>query len=101
MRLIDADALYVWVKTECNPYGAPTIDFESGKKVLKMIDRMRTMQVSRPTGTWEQEHQITRTGGLHTVWICSECNWVAREKTDHCPGCRAKMWDEAGNAGTE
>lgn len=20
-----------WVKTECNPYGKPTLDFESGK----------------------------------------------------------------------
>jgi len=44
MRLIDADALYIWVKTECNPYGKPTLDFESGKKVLSMIDRMPTIE---------------------------------------------------------
>ncbi len=37
MRLIDADALIRRVKTECNPYGNPTIEFESGKEVCDMI----------------------------------------------------------------
>ena len=39
MRLIDADKLYDWVRTECNPYGKPTIDFESGNRMLDMIKR--------------------------------------------------------------
>lgn len=42
MRLIDADKLYDWVKRECNPYGKPTIDFESGNKMLDMIKRSQT-----------------------------------------------------------
>ena len=42
MRLIDADKLYDWVRTECNPYGKPTIDFESGNRMLDMIKRMTT-----------------------------------------------------------
>jgi hypothetical protein len=29
-----------WVKTECNPYGKPTLDFESGKKVIEYLKRM-------------------------------------------------------------
>lgn len=29
-----------WVKTECNPYGKPTLDFESGKKVIEHLKRM-------------------------------------------------------------
>ena len=41
-RLIDANALKRIIKTECNPYGNPTIDFESGKKVLKIIDNAPT-----------------------------------------------------------
>ena len=28
------------VKTECNPYGKPTIDFESGKEVIKLLKQM-------------------------------------------------------------
>ena len=39
MRLIDADKLYDWVRRECNPYGKPTIDFESGNRMLDMINR--------------------------------------------------------------
>lgn len=42
MRLIDADKLYNWVKRECNPYGKPTIDFESGNRMLDMIQRSST-----------------------------------------------------------
>lgn len=42
MRLIDADKLYDWVRRECNPYGKPTIDFESGNRILDMIKRSST-----------------------------------------------------------
>ena len=43
MRLIDADRLSKTIKAECNPDGKPTIDYESGKKVLKFIDRAETV----------------------------------------------------------
>ena len=42
MKLIDADKLYDWVRRECNPYGKPTIDFESGNRMLDMIKRSST-----------------------------------------------------------
>ena len=42
MRLIDADKLYDWVRRECNSYGKPTIDFESGNRMLDMIKRSST-----------------------------------------------------------
>ena len=44
MRLINGDALYRKVKRECNPYGKPTIDFESGNRVLDLIDSQPTIQ---------------------------------------------------------
>ena len=43
MRLIDADALFRKVKTECNPYGKPTIGFEDGKKVMNWIEQAQTV----------------------------------------------------------
>ena len=43
MRLIDADALYRKVKMETNPYGKPTIDYDSGVKVLEWIDKAPTI----------------------------------------------------------
>ena len=43
MRLIDADALHRKVKTETNQYGKPTIDYDSGVKVLEWIDKVPTI----------------------------------------------------------
>ena len=43
MRLIDADALFRKVKTECNPYGKPTIGFEDGKRVMNWIEQAPTV----------------------------------------------------------
>ena len=42
-RLIEADALHRKVKMETNPYGKPTIDYDSGVKVLEWIDKAPTM----------------------------------------------------------
>ena len=44
--LISRSALYRQVKTECNPYGKPTIDFESGNKVLDLIDNAPTVEIT-------------------------------------------------------
>ena len=38
--LISRQAAIRWVKTECNPYGNPTLDFESGKKVIEHLEQM-------------------------------------------------------------
>lgn len=43
MKLIDADVLHRKVKTETNPYGKPTIDQDSGVKVLEWIDKAPTI----------------------------------------------------------
>ena len=44
MDLIDRQAAIRWVKTECNPYGNPTLDFESGKKVIEHLEQMPPAQ---------------------------------------------------------
>lgn len=36
-----------WVKTECNPYGKPTLDYESGKKVIEHLEAMPSAQPER------------------------------------------------------
>ena len=40
LDLISRQAAIRWVKTECNPYGKPTLDFESGKKVIEHLKQM-------------------------------------------------------------
>lgn len=40
MKLINADYLYNWIKAAANPYGKPTLDYDTALKVMDMIDRM-------------------------------------------------------------
>lgn len=49
--IISRQALIRWIKTECNPYGKPTIDYKSGIKVIKHLERMPSVQ---PEPTYEQ-----------------------------------------------
>ena len=63
--LIDRQAAIRWVKTECNPYGKPTLEFESGKKVIEHLEQM-------PSAQPEQHHD---------EW-CTDCREYDKEK--HC-----------------
>lgn len=66
-RYIDADKLYRSIKTETNPYGKPTLDYNSGFKVLDIIDNQPTADVQEVRhGHWIEDKE---TGCL----ICSEC----------------------------
>ena len=49
-RCIDADMLYKRVKAECNPYGAPTINYDDGLKVLEMIKNAPTILEAKGGG---------------------------------------------------
>ena len=51
--LISRQAAIRWVKTECNPYGKPTLDFESGKRVMKHLEQMPPAQ-PEPERTMEE-----------------------------------------------
>ena len=42
--LISREDAIRWVKTECNPYGKPTLDFESGKKAIEHLEQMPSVQ---------------------------------------------------------
>ena len=63
---ISRQAAIQWVKTECNPYGKPTLDFESGKKVIEHLEQMPSAQPERKTEDFEK--------GLHDmfdhIWNC-------------------------------
>ena len=105
--LISREALKRAIKTECNPYGKPTIDFESGKKVLKIIDNVPTVDTTfrevvayecgqrsveeRPKGKWYYNYQ--------NGWHCSICNKSVKNMPtvmgeadfNFRPNCRADM----------
>lgn len=97
--LISRSELKKAIKTECNPYGKPTIDFESGKRVLKIIDNAPTVSYpfyqeayqtgyeegknERPQGEWIKGREISRTmiGAKvqhieYKDYTCSNCGLV-------------------------
>lgn len=71
--LISRQAAIRWVKTECNPYGKPTLEFESGKKVIEHLKQMPSAQP-----------EIT----------CDGCKFVGTYDTDFpCRNCVRKEKD--------
>ena len=88
--LISRQAAIRWVKTECNPYGKPTLDFESGKKVIEHLKNMPPAQPEhgrwRPHFTEPYENE-----GEVFWWVCSECEEAVNRKSDYCPNCGALM----------
>ena len=102
VRLIDANALYRKVKTECNPYGKPTIDFESGKKVLDIIDNAPTVDISKEVWNGSNELLNKRLSYLErpqgewiivsrNCWKCPYCQELTNEGKNFCSNCGAKM----------
>ena len=67
-----------WVKTECNPYGKPTLDFESGVKVMEYLKRMPSAK------------QVVR---------CKDCQYGIQDEYDqwYCRSLGCSLWDEDGN----
>lgn len=90
--LISRQDAIKWVKTECNPYGKPTLDLESGKKVIEHLEQMSPAPDPVKHGKWiSVPHKKDR--------ICSVCEGdepykFADENVnifDYCPHCGAKM----------
>lgn len=52
-KYIDADALKRWIQAECNPFGAPTLNYTSSVKIMDRIDKMPAADVA-PVRRWIQ-----------------------------------------------
>ena len=92
--LIDRRAAIRWVKTECNPYGKPTIDFESGKKVIEHLEQMPFAEPERKMGKWLIEYLYGIPGRRAEIKYCSECCQVSPYRHKFCPNCGADMSGE-------
>lgn len=66
---IDADKLYKRVKEKTNPYGKPTLDYESGVKVLDMIENAPTVDVVAVVRCKNCRH-LERDDGLKSGKMC-------------------------------
>ena len=75
--LISRQAAIRWVKTECNPYGKPTLEFESGKKVIEHLEQMPSVQ-----SEWIPCSERLPEEAEDTYWVCTDggyqcqCRWT-------------------------
>ena len=94
MDLISREDAIRWVKTECNPYGKPTLDFESGKKVIEHLEQMPSAQPERKKGHWIDAVIPNDSGGLPVI-VCDKCNTFFSlqfgDGHNFCPNCGADM----------
>lgn len=79
--LISRQAAIRWVKIECNPYGNPTLDFESGKKVIEHLEQMPTIDPVKH-GKWNNDE---------TCSVCGEGFLCDTDYFNYCPNCGAIM----------
>lgn len=75
MDLISREDAIRWVKTECNPYGKPTLDFESGKKVIEHLEQMPSAQPD--------------------IIRCKDCKYARLTNDGSCKYCDIWFPDEA------
>lgn len=84
---IERDSIYSRVKTHTNPYGKPTLDYESGVKVLYMIEREPAADVVEVVhARWEKTHDDPRVN----KYRCTNCK-AEKMRDNYCPNCGAKM----------
>ena len=71
-----------WVKAECNPYGKPTLDYESGIKVIEHLERMSSVQSEKRTEERTETHAcdlIDRQAALNALSYCQTYLFDSRD----------------------
>ena len=85
---ISRQAAIRWVKTECNPYGKPTLDFESGKKVIAHLKQMPSAQPDLSEYSdklWKKAYERGKAEAHDEIVRCKDCKQFRRWiDTDIC-----------------
>lgn len=109
---IDRDSIYSRVKRHTNPYGKPTLDYESGVKVLDMIKQEPAADVVGRSAydqtKWERYIAMQQLadagipfGAKVEVAVVVHARWITEENTEgyrgdpHCTACKGILGDEA------
>ena len=89
--LISRAAAIQWVKTECNPYGKPTLDFESGKKVIEHLEQMPS---ARPEQLTDKEQRIFLAAMGREEKVCKQVDEECRDCREPYEGSLVKVCHE-------
>ena len=69
-NLISREAAIRWVKTECNPYGKPTLDYNSGLKVIEHLKKMPSaLPSAEPKTDEENELKFYYVESIDDYWV--------------------------------
>ena len=98
-RLIEADALHRKVKIETNPYGKPTIDYDSGVKVLEWIDKAPTIDAVPVVRCRDCKHYKPQKKSAHWENSANYCNRVVTIKVQPDDFCSYGERKEGGGNG--
>ena len=81
-----------WIKAECNPYGKPTLDYETSCRIMEHLDRMPSAEPERKKGEWIVEKDCE---GKTRTCICGLCGYKTDKYTwknpNYCSNCGADM----------
>ena len=98
-RLIEADALHRKVKMETNPYGKPTIDYDSGVKVLEWIDKAPTIDAVPVVRCRDCKHYKPQKKSAHWENRANYCNRIVTIRVQPYDFCSYGERKEGGGNG--
>ena len=64
--MIDEKKLIYWIKCNCNPYGKPTLDYDTSIKIMDFIEKQKTK-----VGEWIPVSERLP-NNMHDVLLCYE-----------------------------
>jgi len=86
------------VRTKCVFYMPPHIEPDNCGNYVVMQPTTEELCIKQEpkTGHWI-EHTGWNDDNYNTEYSCSNCNEWVKEKTNFCPNCGARMWEEKAN----
>ena len=85
---ISRQAAIRWIKAECNPYGKPTLDYETSCKIMEHLDRMPSAEPEiikcencKHIQKWRSEESAKKFG---QIYECARSVLACPKPDDFC-----------------
>ena len=88
MSEINREAAIRWIKAECNPYGKPTLDYETSCRIMEHLDRMPSAESEiirckdcKHIQKWRSEESAKKFG---QIYECARSVFYCPKPEDFC-----------------